>query len=129
MITFPLALKTVSDYLDGCVELTGIPVLPRIPAGQRPNRFVVLSTAPASGPPNRVLSKRRIIAAGWAEKTHDAGVLTETVRSLIVDIIYHGLGVRKVTVIGEPAEFPHPTITDQFRWQLTADLLVRAEVS
>lgn len=133
MEVFPLAQKRLSDYLLGRPEITGIPVLPRIPANtatsSRPPRFIVLSTAPANGPQRTVLSPRRIIAGCWAPNTFDAGQLAETVRALIVDSKYHRIGVRRVNIIGEPAEFPHPTIIDQVRWQITADLLMRATVA
>lgn len=127
MDVFPFALKVMSDYLTECDELEGIDVLPRIPA-IRPDQFVVLSTATVNGPPRTVLSPRRIIAGCWATKPFPAGQLAETVRGLIVDSKYHRIGVRRVNIVGEPAEFPHPKITDRVRWQLTADLLMRATV-
>jgi hypothetical protein len=128
MILYPVARKLVIDYLLTRDELDGVDVLPRIPAAPRPSRFVVISTAPASGPKRRVLSTRRIIAGGWAEKDYQAGLLTETVRALIQELKYARLGVRDVDIVGEPAEFPHPDITDRVRWQVTADLLVRANI-
>lgn len=128
MIEFPLALQSIHGYLTGQSELAGVKVVPRTPA-TRPDRFIVLSTAPASGPPRLVLSTRRIIAGCWDTTQLDAGRLSETVRALLVDSKYQHIGVREVTVVGEPAEFPHPTITNQFRWQVTVDLLMRANVN
>ncbi|OYN80421.1 hypothetical protein [Mycolicibacterium sphagni] len=126
MDIFPVIQKSMIDYLLTRSEIEGVEVFPRIPAAPRPGRFVVISTAPATGNPKPVLSTRRIIAECWAPKPFQAGQLAETVRGLICDSKYHHIGVRRVNVIGEPGDFPHPTITDQVRWQVTADLLIRA---
>lgn len=130
MILYPFAPLTIIDHLSTRDELDGVDVVPRIPA-TRPPRFVVISTAPSismSRPQRPVLSPRRIVAGCWGTTQLSAGTLSETVRALLVDSKYHQIGVRRVDVVGEPAEFPHPTITSHFRWQLTVDLLLRANV-
>jgi hypothetical protein len=136
-IYFPLVVKTLVDYLTTDYPqsmLTGVPdaqgntpvacVIESEVPNPRPPRLVTLFTAPAAGPQSLVLSTRRIIANIYEGSEFVTGQLSETLRGLIVDSKYRGIGIKSVKVIGEPAKFPTPA--EPYRWQFTADVMVRA---
>jgi hypothetical protein len=137
-IYFPLVVQKLIAYLNTDYPqsmLTGVPdALGNTPVAcvvesevpnPRPPRLVTLFTAPAgSGPQSPVLSTRRIISQIYEASEFVTGNLAETVRGLIVDSKYRGLGIKAVKVIGEPAKFPTPA--EPWRWQFTADVVVRA---
>jgi hypothetical protein len=136
-IEFPLAQKVLTDYLSVGVPqamLASVPdplgntplpvvVSSEVPA-ERPPRLILLFTAPTAGPQSLVLSTRRIICQVDNGSEFATALLTEKVRALIVNAKYQRLGIKEVKVIGEPAKFPGPSVP--WRWQFTADVMVRA---
>jgi hypothetical protein len=136
-ILFPLVGKVLCDYMNGAAPqalLATVPdqndnTVPTCPVASavpstRPSRFIALYTAPTAGPQRRILSVRRIICQIYEGSEFVTGQLAETARGLIVDSKYQRLGIKSVNVIGEPARFPGPSVP--WRWQFTADVMVRA---
>lgn len=95
----------------------------------RPARYVNLQQVPVGGGAQSsiVLASRRVIAQTNDTSLFLSGTLCETLRGLLVDTKYQGLGIKRVNVIGEPASFPAPNLP--YRWQVTADFLLRAKAS
>lgn len=136
-IFYPLVSQVLIDYLSTDYPqsvLTGVPdalgnspvpcvIGSEVPA-TRPPRLVTLFTAPTGGTESLVLSTRRIICQMYESSEYVTGQLAEKVRGLIVDCKYRGIGVKSVKVIGEPAKYPTPA--EPYRWQFTADVMVRA---
>ncbi|OBJ26968.1 hypothetical protein [Mycobacterium sp. 1245801.1] len=123
--TYPYAAKVYRDYLDSCLD-ADVRVASNVP-GDRPDRLVTIWTAPAGTTDKpRVFSWRRLIFQCWDVDEIAAGELCETVRSYVVDSIYHHLGVRKVKVVGEPSRFDDPGDSSP-RFQTTIDVLLRAQ--
>jgi hypothetical protein len=135
-IEFPLVQEVLTDYLNGPAQAflaavpdplgnTPLPVVVKSDVPEvRPPRLVLLFTAPTVGPQSLVLSTRRIICQVDNGSEYATGLLTEKVRALIVNAKYQQLGIKQVKVIGEPAKFPGPSVP--WRWQFTADVMVRA---
>jgi hypothetical protein len=136
-IEFPLVQEKLTDYLNtpACQEFLaavpnpqGVVGLPVFVGGdvpqQRPPRIVIIFTAPSSGAQSRVLSTRRIICQVDNGSQYASGQLAEKVRALIVDSMYRRIGIKRVEVQAEPAHFPGPSVP--WRWQFTADVVVRA---
>lgn len=90
----------------------------------RPDRLVALFTVPGSGAQSPVLSTRRVVAQMFEASMFVTGNLSEKVRGLIVDSKFRQIGIKHVKVIGEPAHFPTPG--EPWRWQMTADVTLRA---
>lgn len=136
-IEFPLVQKVLLDYLrspapqamlmsvPNPLGVTGLPVAvdTEVP-NPRPDRLITIFTAPSSGAQSLVLSTRRIICQVDNGSEFASGTLAEKVRALIVDSKYRQLGIKGVKVFGEPAKFPGPSTP--WRWQFTADVVVRA---
>jgi len=136
-IEFPLVAQVLCDYLntvDAQAFLAQVPdqngnivaqcpVKSKVP-NPRPPRMVALFTEPAASAQSLTLSERRIICQIYEEDEFVTGKLSEKVRALIVDSKYRGLGIKRVKVIGEPARFPTQAVP--YRWQFTADVMVRA---
>jgi hypothetical protein len=137
-IYFPLVVQKLITYLNTDYPqsmLTGVPdalgnspvpcvVESEVP-NPRPPRLVTLFTVPAGpGPQSPILSTRRIICQIYEASEFVTGSLAETARGLIVDCKYRQLGIKQVKVTGEPAKFPEPG--EPWRWQFTADVVVRA---
>lgn len=138
-IEFPLVQEKLTNYLNtlACQQIlaavpnpqgtVGLPVVVQgdVPA-TRPPRLVVLFTAPSGSGDGetRVLSTRRVIFQMDNGSMFASGKLAEKVRALIVHSKYQGIGIKRVNVIGEPSHFPGPSVP--WRWQMTADVMVRA---
>lgn len=136
-VFFPLVAEILVDFLSNgepqqflaaVPDTVGNSPIPCVVQSEvpnpRPDRFVALFTAPTAGPQRITLSTRRIICQIYEQSEFVTGKLAETVRGLIVDSQYQGLGIKNVKVIGEPARFPSPGVP--WRWQFTADVMVRA---
>lgn len=120
---FPYVVDVVQDYLAG--ELPSVRVATKVPK-ERPNRLVIITTVPA-GPSQkpRYLSTRRVVLQCWDTTESAAGNLAETVRDLMLEAPFEHIGIRRTTVVGEPARFDDAT-SNTPRFQLTVDLLLRA---
>lgn len=128
-IVFPLLVKTLADFLNEPgqqAQLLNCPVASQVP-NPRPDRYIALFSVPVGGAQRLVLSTRRISAQVNDVDEFTTGTLTETVAALLVDAQYHGLGIKRVNIIGQPARFPGPGQPN--RWQTTADFLIRAKAS
>lgn len=136
-IYFPLVLQKLVDYLNtdypqsmlaAVPNLDGVSPVPCVVESEVPNprppRLLTVFTAPTAGPERLVLSTRRIICQLYEGSEFVTGQLAETARGLIVDSKYRGIGIKHVRVIGEPAKYPTPA--EPYRWQLTADVTIRA---
>lgn len=122
--TYPYAAKVYHDYLASRLD-SDVRVASSVPT-QRPPRLVKIWTAPAGTTDKpTVFAWRRLIFQCWDVDEVAAGELCETVRSYVVDSIYHHLGVRRVKVIGEPSRFDDPGDSSP-RFQTTIDVLLRA---
>jgi hypothetical protein len=136
-IFFPPLVSTLVDHFktDWCMSiLTAVPdalgnspvdcvVESEVP-NPRPARLVTLYTVPSAGAQSPVLSTRRIVSQIYEGSMYVSGSLAEKVRGLLVDSKYRQLGIKHVKVIGEPAHFPTPG--EPWRWQVTADVTIRA---
>jgi hypothetical protein len=137
-IIFPLVSQRLCDWLsvgDPQAMLAAIPdvngdspiecvVQSEVP-NPRPPRMIALFTAPTAGAQRaRVLSERRIIAQIYESSEWVTAQLAETASALIIQSMYEGLGIKRVKVIGQPARFPGPGVP--WRWQFTADVMIRA---
>jgi hypothetical protein len=137
-IYFPLVVQKLIVYLNTDYPmsmLTGVPdalgnspvpcVIESEVPNPRPPRLVTLFTVPAGdGPKSPTLSTRRIVCQLYEGSEFVTGNLAETARGLIVDSKYRQLGIKSVIMRGEPAKFPTPG--EPWRWQFTADVVVRA---
>jgi hypothetical protein len=90
----------------------------------RPQRMIAVYTMPTAGPQSIVLSTRRVAFQIYEGSEWVVAQIAETARALVVQSKYQGLGIKRVNVIGEPARFPGPG--EPWRWQFTADVMVRA---
>lgn len=125
---FPYAPKVYRDYLRGHERMPGdVRVSGDVPTAI-PARLVTIRSAPA-GPTAkpRFLAWRRLILQCWAADEVTAGELAELVRDLVVQSVYARIGVHRVNVIGEPGRFDDPDHSGSSRFQMTADVLVRAK--
>lgn len=136
-IEFPLVQQVLTNYLNtgdaqamlaSVPDPTGTVGLPVVCASEvpkvRPARLILLYTAPSAGAQSLVLSTRRIICQVDNGSEYATALMTEKVRALVVNSIYRQIGIKSVRVIGEPAKFPGPSVP--WRWQFTADVMVRA---
>lgn len=122
---FPYAPKVVIDYLKERVDPSWH-VATKVPA-TKPESLITISTVPASGMDNMVLSVRRLIIHCWNSDELYCGRMAERVRALLVDAPRSGvMWIRGVTVVGEPADFRDPDDMELPRFQLTVDVLLRA---
>mgnify|MGYP003611348379 CR=1 FL=1 len=122
---FPYAPKVVIDYLKERVDPSWH-VGTEVPAN-KPDRLVTVTTVPASGPDNMVLSVRRLIIHCWNSDELYCGRMAEAVRALLVGAPRSGAKwIRGVNVVGEPADFRDPDNLAMPRFQLTVDVLLRA---
>jgi hypothetical protein len=119
----PYVVKTMIDYLAD--READVRVSTTVPA-DRPSRLVTITTAPANAHPKpEDLSWRRLII-----QCHNSGgelgtaELCERVRTHVLASRYASIGIRAVSIIGEPANFPDPDDSTP-RFQLTADVLMR----
>jgi hypothetical protein len=124
---FPYAPKVYRDYLTSHDLLPDdVRVSGDVPT-TRPDRLVTIRSAPA-GPTAkpRFLAWRRLIFQCWDADETSAGELAELVRELVVQSVYARIGVHRVNVIGEPGRFDDPDNSTSSRFQMTADVLFRA---
>lgn len=125
---FPYAPKLYRDYLKAHPRFpVGARVTGDVPTS-RPDLLVTIRSAPA-GPTDkpRVLAWRRLIFQCWGLDEVAAGELCELIRDLVVESVYARLGVHRVHVIGEPGRFDDPDNSTSSRFQMTADVLLRAK--
>ena len=124
-VRFPLVAEVLIGFLNSDAPQADLncAVASEVP-NPRPARFVALFSAPAAGPQRLTLSTRRVIAQVYEQSEYATGQLAETVRAWIVESQYRSIGIKDVKVIGEPARFPAPGTP--YRWQFTADVVVRA---
>lgn len=105
----------------------GVQVFPQKPA-TRPPKCVVMKMIPAGSVDKpRIFGWRRFLIHCWdsSDITGDAAVdLGEQIRQAMVDSIYAGLGVHRVTVPGEPGQYNDPTEATP-RVQLMVDVLMK----
>lgn len=121
---FPYAPRVVREYL-----LTKLPndvrVTTKAPA-TRPAKLVTITSVPTSDTNNLVLSPRRLIIQVSHADEQTAGELAETVFSFLRTARYeNGNGIRNVTVVGTPANYPDPDGSTP-RFQMTVDVLLRS---
>lgn len=111
-----------SEFYDAleCVVASKVP-------NPRPVRMIALLSVPYAGPQRLVLSTRRVIAQIYDVDEDLAEDLAETAAGVIEDTKYQGLGIKQVNIIGSPCKYPAPNDPD--RWQLTADITLRAKAS
>ena len=125
---FPYAPKLYRDYLVAHERFPdGVRVTGDVPT-TRPGRLVTIRSAPA-GPTAkpRFLAWRRLIFQCWDADEVVAGELCELVRDLVVHSVSARIGVHRVNVIGEPGRFDDPSNSTSSRFQMTADVLLRAK--
>ena len=137
-IQFPLVAQVLISYLNEGEPQQVLASVPDV-SGNAPVECVVQSEVPNPRPPRLIalftlptggaqigptLSERRICCQVYEDSEFVTAQLTEKARGLVVDSKYRGLGIKRVKVIGEPARFPGPGVP--WRWQFTADVLVRA---
>lgn len=122
---FPYAPKVVGDYLRERVDPTWH-VGTKVPATM-PDRLITITTIPAGGMDNLVLSTRRLIIHCWNSDELYCGLMVESVRALLVSAPRSGASwIRGVDIVGEPADFRDPDNPAMPRFQLTVDVLLRA---
>lgn len=135
---FPYTTKVIRDYLAGALPSDGMRVATETPAslggatppwGSAPNTYsslVTITSVPVRGIRNLVLSTRRHTIYCWNSSELEAATLAETVRQLMVDARYAGVGIRDCDFIGEPARLDDPDHPSIPRFQMTCDVLARA---
>jgi len=122
--TWLYAPKVVRDYLTSVLD-PAIRVATEVPAN-RPALLVTITTAPAGGGNNVALSPRRVVIRCHHPNEAAAGALAETVFAHMLSANHTpGNGIRNVTVVGTPANFPDPDDSTP-RFQMTLDILLRA---
>lgn len=120
---YPYIAAVLQPYLKA--QLGGIRVSTDVPAN-RPTRLVTLTVVPA-GPADKpeFLSWRRVIVHCWDDTSEsDAGQFAETVRSILLNSRYAGVGIRRVVIVGEPGRYDDPD-DGKPRFQMTADFMLR----
>ena len=123
--SFPYVPLVVRNYLRSKVDASWI-VSTKVPK-TKPQSLIVISTVPASGTGNPVLSVRRLVIHCWNSDELYCGRMAESVRAVLVSAPRDGaMWIRGVNVIGEPADFRDPDNPAEPRFQLTVDVLVRA---
>ncbi|WP_239252802.1 hypothetical protein [Mycobacterium sp. CnD-18-1] len=121
---FPYAAKVFRDYLDA--NLPGVRVSGDVPATV-PAQLVTIRQVPAGSTdkPRHLGWRRLILRCRHDDGEISTGLLAETVRHLMVESKFAGIGVRRADVIGEPGRFDDPD--DSKPWfQLTVDALFKA---
>lgn len=118
----PYPVKVFKDYLTPL--MVGVRVASKVPA-TRPASLVTITTAPAgeSAKPEQ-LSWRRLVFRCYHADEATAADLCEQVRDDVLQSRFARIGVRKVRIVGEPANFPDPDDSTP-RFQLTVDVLMR----
>lgn len=123
--SFPYAPKVVGDYLRENVDSSWV-VGTKVPVSM-PDSLVTISTAPARGPENMVLSVRRLIIHCWNSDELYCGRMAERIRALLVSAPRKGAKwIHGVTIVGEPADYRDPDNPALPRFQITVDILLRA---
>lgn len=121
----PYAAKVFRDYLAD--QMPGVRVSGDVPATV-PAQLVTIRQVPAGSTdkPRHFGWRRLILRCRHRDGEIAAGGLAETVRDLMVESKYAGLGVRDIDVIGEPGRFDDPD--DSTPWfQLTVDALFKSK--
>lgn len=123
---YPYIAAVLQPYLKD--KLVNVRVATEVPA-KRPTKLVTLTVVPAgSSDKPEHLSWRRVIVHCWDDTSEsDAGRLAETVRAVLLNARYEGIGIRKVVIVGEPGRYDDPD-DGKPRFQLTADFMLRANV-
>lgn len=126
---FPYAPKVVLDYLEEKATPLGWVVTSKVPS-PKPNSLITITTAPAPGKNNPVLSVRRLIIHCWNSDEFYCGRMAEAVRAWLVSAPRDGVKwIRGVNIVGEPADFRDPDTPAQPRFQLTVDVMIRAHTN
>lgn len=118
----PYPVKVYKDYL--ATRLTGVRVASKVPAN-RPASLVTITTAPAgeSAKPDQLSWRRLVFQCRHADEA-TAAALCEQLRGEVLQSRFASIGVRKVRIVGEPANFPDLDDSTP-RFQLTVDVLMR----
>ena len=123
--TFPYVSKVVGDFLRDQVDPTWR-VTTKVPSTM-PDSLITITSIPARGPDNMVLSTRGVMIHCWNSDENYCAHMAETVRAKLVSAPRIGAKwIRGVTIAMEPADFRDPDNPAKPRFQLTAYISLRS---
>lgn len=104
----------------------------KIPPNNRPERFVKVSRV-GGGLDNIATDVARILVECFAKDVADVEAMCNTVRAALrnsggttIATTAGNVSVRAWDNESGPTDFPHPDLIEYDRWQLTGDLMIKA---